>query len=318
MRFVVPAALDAERVDRVVSFLAGVPRAQAASIVDGGGVSIAGRPVVSRSRRVVTGEVVEIVLPEPPPGLLPDPTVAVDVVFADDTVFVVDKPAGLVVHPGAGNRGGTLVNGLLARFPDLGAHRWPDADRPGIVHRLDKGTSGLLMVARTPAALESLTAQLAARTVERSYLALVWGAVEAGAGVVDAPIARSPADPTRMSVRADGRRAVTGYEVVSRWERPQPTTLVRCRLETGRTHQIRVHLAAIGHPVVGDTRYRERRPTDVTGRGHRGQAMTASLDPGRPFLHAAVLGFAHPVSGEALRFESPLPPDLRAVLDALE
>jgi len=316
VRFVVPDALDAERVDRVVSFLAGVPRAEAAAIVDAGGVSIGGRTVLSRSRRVALGEVVEIILPDPPAGLAADPTVAVDVVFADDAVIVVDKPAGLVVHPGAGNRGGTLVNGLLARFGDLAAHPWPDADRPGIVHRLDKGTSGLLMVARTPAALMSLTAQLAAHTVERSYLALVWGAVEAAAGVVDAPIARSPTDPTRMSVRAEGRRAVTGYEVVSRWEHPQPATLLRCRLETGRTHQIRVHLAAIGHPVVGDTRYHERRRTEVIGRGRRGLAMDAGVDPGRPVLHAAVLGFAHPVSGAPLRFESPLPAELRAVLDA--
>jgi 23S rRNA pseudouridine1911/1915/1917 synthase len=222
--------------------------------------------------------------------------VDVPVVAADEAVIVVDKPAGLVVHPGAGHRGGTMVHGLLARFPELAGVGQPD--RPGIVHRLDAGTSGLLMVARTPAAYDSLVAQLAARTVERRYLACVWGAVASDSGVVDAPIGRSGTDPTAMAVVAEGRPARTGYEVLARFDHPVVATLLECRLETGRTHQARVHLAAIGHPLVGDARYGGQR---------------ASLPADRPFLHAHRLGFDHPVSGRRCRYESPLPPDLENV-----
>jgi len=221
---------------------------------------------------------------------------------------VVDKPAGLVVHPGAGRAAGTLVNGLLDRFPEMAAAPWPDPARPGIVHRLDKGTSGLLMVARQPAALAPLVGQLAARTVERRYVTLVWGEVADDRGVIEAPLARSGSDPTRMAVRADGRPAVTSYEVA---ERRRGVTLLRCTLQTGRTHQVRVHLAAIGHPIVGDDRYTAgtRRP----GAGSPGPVARV-LPPGRPFLHAEVLGFDHPTTGERLRFTSELPADLRRAL----
>jgi len=198
------------------------------------------------------------------------------------------------------------------------------------VHRIDKGTSGLLMVARTPAAGVALAGQLEARLVERRYLALVWGTVAPAVGVVDAPLGRSAADPTKVTVKADGRRAVTRYETVQHWSEPQPTTLLRCTLETGRTHQIRVHLAAIGHPVVGDDRYLSsgpRRPAPALeigpdgahrARNHkRGAVVAPGLAPGRPFLHAALLGFTHPSRGEPLRFESPLPADLMATLGQL-
>jgi len=215
-------------------------------------------------------------------------------------VIVVDKPAGVVVHPGAGQRSGTLVQGLLARFPELADVG--DPARPGIVHRLDKGTSGLLVVARTPPAHASLVAQLASRAVDRRYLALVWGRMEAGRGVVDGPVGRSSADPTRMAVSARGRPARTRYEVVQRFREPIELTLVECRLETGRTHQIRVHLAAIEHPVVGDARY---------GRGRPPFAMS------RPFLHAARLAFDHPADGRRCQFHSPLPADLESIREAL-
>src|SRR5439155_23772111 len=170
---------------------------------------------------------------------------------------VVDKPPDLVVHPGAGNAAGTMVAGLLARFPELAGVG--EADRPGVVHRLDKGTSGLLVVARTPAAYESLVGQLSSRSVERRYRTLVWGWPEPTTGLVDAPIGRSRRDPTRMAVAAGGREARTGYETERRYHEPVEAALLECRLETGRTHQIRVHLAAIGHPVVGDARYRGAR-----------------------------------------------------------
>jgi 23S rRNA pseudouridine1911/1915/1917 synthase len=176
-----------------------------------------------------------------------------------------------------------------------------DPARPGIVHRLDRGTSGLLVVARSPRAYASLTDQLARRRVERRYLALVRGHMPAPAGVIDAPVGRSARDRTRMAVAAGGRSARTRYEVVAAFDEPEPLSLVACRLETGRTHQIRVHLAAVGHPVVGDDRYGGRR--------------LLGLD--RPFLHAAELAFTHPATGEQVRFSSPLPPDLQAVLDRL-
>jgi 23S rRNA pseudouridine1911/1915/1917 synthase len=272
-----------------------------AALVAGGRVCIGGRPVTTKSRRVAEGDVLAVDVPESVAvDVVADPSVDVAVVFADEHVVVVDKPPGLVVHPGAGNATGTLVQGLLARFPDL-AGVGDDPGRPGIVHRLDQGTSGLLVVARTQPAYESLVEQLQSRTVERRYLALVVGHVESSAGVVDAPIGRSGNDPTRMAVRADGREARTQYEVEQRFDEPGPCTLVVCRLETGRTHQIRVHLAAIGHPVVGDPRYGSSR----------------GLQSPRPFLHAFRLALDHPATGERVSWSSPLPPDLEAVRAAL-
>jgi 23S rRNA pseudouridine1911/1915/1917 synthase len=224
----------------------------------------------------------------------------VPVVYTDDQVIVVDKPAGQVVHPGAGQTAGTLVNGLLALFPEIASVGSPE--RPGIVHRLDKGTSGLLVVARTPSAYDALVGQLAERTVERRYLALVWGRFDSAAGAVDAPVGRGFANPTRMAVSASGRPARTSYRVLQLFTQPANATLVACKLETGRTHQVRVHLAAIGHPVVGDDRYGGARP---------------SIDPVRPFLHATQLGFDHPATGERLRFTSALPRELEKVLGSL-
>ncbi len=307
MRVVVTSALDGERIDRLVALVAGVARAEASTLVESGAVTSGGQPLTARSHRVREGDELEILLPErvAAPALEPDASVDVSVVFVDAHVIVVDKPAGLVVHPGSGNRSGTLVQGLLARYPDLAEPVWPDPSRPGVVHRLDKGTSGLLVVARTAEALASLAGQLKARTVERRYLALVWGLVESDAGVVDAPLGRSVRDPMRMAVRADGRRAVTRYEVVHRYHHPSAATLVGCHLETGRTHQIRVHLAAIGHPVAGDERYRG------------GGVRAGSLHLARPFLHAERLGFDHPATGESMSFSSPLPDDLARVLDGL-
>lgn len=306
MRAAVPGALHGERVDRAVAVLTGLPRSEVAALVAAGAVSVAGRPVSSRSRRVAEGEELEIAVPEEagavPPGPEADSSVDVVVVHADDDLIVVDKPAGLVVHAGAGHQSGTLVHGLLALFPDLAVIGVGEAARPGIVHRLDKGTSGLLVVARRAAAYHDLVEQLRQRAVERVYLTLVWGSVEAPAGLIDAPVGRGVRDPTRMAVAAGGKEARTRYRVESRFGEPAPVSLLECRLETGRTHQVRVHLAAIGHPVVGDTRYRGVRP---------------QLELARPFLHATRLGFDHPTSGERLSFSSPLPPDLQALLTRL-
>jgi 23S rRNA pseudouridine1911/1915/1917 synthase len=297
----VPAALGGERVDRIVSLLAGVSRKEAASLVAAGGVHLDGVVVATGKQRVEAGQRITIdpdVVPDRAPPT-PEPSVDVPVVHVDDAVIVVDKPAGLVVHPAPGHRGGTLVNGLLARFPELAGVGEPD--RPGIVHRLDAGTSGLMVVARTDAAYAQLVADLAARRVEREYEALVWSWPEQAAGIIDAPIGRDPRDPLRMAVTVDGRPARTHFSVVERYVRPSELALLHCRLETGRTHQIRVHLSAVGHPVVGDGPYQGVRP---------------SLRCPRPFLHAARLSFTHPVTGAALAFTSALPADLAEVLAA--
>ncbi|MEA3019839.1 MAG: rRNA synthase [Actinomycetota bacterium] len=302
MNETVPAALAGERIDRVVAMLTGLTRAQVADLVDDGAVRIGDRVVVKPSTRVDEGDVVDITLPAvlEAPALEPEGEIDVPIVFADDDVIVVDKPADLVVHPGAGNDRGTMAAGLLARYPeivDVG-----DAERPGIVHRLDKGTSGLLVVARTQRAYESLVAQLGARTVDRRYTALVWGHPDPPTGLVDAPIGRSRKDPTRMTITAEGREARTGYELRHRYTQPVEVALLECKLETGRTHQIRVHLAAIGHPIVGDPRYRGAR---------------TKFPMTRPFLHAQRLAFDHPVTGERVSFDAPLPPDLDATLARL-
>ncbi|MGD9798801.1 MAG: pseudouridine synthase, partial [Acidimicrobiia bacterium] len=215
MRVVVPAALAGERVDRAVAMLTGLPRSEVAELVAGGAVQLRGRLVTSRSVRLAEGDELDVEVPPldaAGPGLVAEPGVVVPVVHADDDVIVVDKPPELVVHPGAGNLAGTLVAGLLASFPDIAGVG--EADRPGIVHRLDKGTSGLLVVARNQAAYLSLVAQLGARTVERRYAALVWGVPDPPSGMVDAPIGRSKRGPTRMAVSAAGREARSRYEVV--------------------------------------------------------------------------------------------------------
>jgi len=297
----VPASLAGERVDRAVALLTGWSRREVQDLLAEQAILVDGERV-AKSHRLEEGEVIGLLGAPPAPGVpAPDPSVPVVVRHEDDDVVVVAKPPGLVVHPGAGHPDGTLVNGLLARYPEVA--EVGDPQRPGIVHRLDRDTSGLLVVARTPDAYEALVEALAEHRVARDYLALVWGHLDAPRGVIDAPIGRSVRRPTRMAVREGGRRARTSYEVREAFADPA-VSFVSCALETGRTHQIRVHLQAIGHPVVGDPVYGGHRPG-------------SPLAPARPFLHAAALAFAHPRTGAPVRLEEPLPADLTEVLAAL-
>lgn len=297
----VPPALAGQRVDRVVAMITGLPRSEVSALVEAGAVVVDGRPVSSRSRKLDEGEVIEVALtPAESSAPVADSSIPLSVVFEDEWLAVVDKQAGLVVHPGAGNADHTLVNVILARWP--GAAAAGDPSRPGIVHRLDKGTSGLMVIALQPASYESLVAMMAARDVARRYLALVQGEVEGTRGVVDAPVGRSARQPTRMAVSAAGREARTRYEVLERLA--GPTTLVECSLETGRTHQIRVHMAAIGHPLVGDPRYGSR-------------SIVSPVQHPRPFLHAHQLELRHPMTGEDHQWRSALPEDLGALLEEL-
>lgn len=302
MKEAVPTSLEGERVDRAVSVMTGLSRVVVARMVERGAIRIDGKPAKSRGQKLVEGQLLEFDLPEPEDGQ-PEAESGIDftVIYEDDALIVVDKPAGLVVHPGNGHRSGTLVNALLERFSDLAETRPGDPQRPGIVHRLDAGTSGLLVVARTQDAYESLVSAMKDRQVERRYLALAWGDVQPDRGVIDAPIGRSDGDRTKMAVSARGRTARTRYEVLERRSDPE-LSLVAAQLETGRTHQIRVHLAAIGHPIVGDRRYR---------------GMRQGIEMARPFLHARSLRLAHPVTGSELFFESPVPDDLCKVLKRL-
>ena len=298
---VVPAALDGQRLDRIVALIADVSRADAAALLAAGGASVDGVVARSGKVRLTEGKRIEI-----DPTLLPtvelplaDPTVTFGIVHVDDDVIVIDKPAGLVVHPGAGNASGTLVNGLLAQFPELADVG--EEHRPGIVHRLDAGSSGLLVIARTQDAADALIEQFADHSATRRYDALVWGVPDAPHGIIDAPIGRDRGDPLKMAVVANGRFARTDYQVLGSYSAPAVVSRLECRLETGRTHQIRVHLASIGHPLVGDPTYAQRRPM---------------LGLTRPFLHAAELAFDHPATGRRVTFHSPLAADLEAWLAA--
>ena len=304
----IPAALAGERLDRAVALLTGRPRSDAGRLIDAGGVTVGGVAVTHRSHRLKEGDRLGIAIEQLPPATREaEPAqpgeVSFDVVFEDDDLIVVNKPVGLVTHPGAGVHSGTLVGGLLARYPELA--RLPEQgcgspERPGIVHRLDKDTSGLLVVARSPLGFSSLTDQLAARTAKRTYRALVLGSVRAAQGVVDAPIGRSPRYPTGMAVSGAGREARTSYRVLRRFTSPIDATELELQLDTGRTHQIRVHLAAIGHPVLGDGRYG----------GAKGSSGVR-----RMMLHAFRLGLLAPATGEPLQFEAPLPDDYLAALE---
>jgi 23S rRNA pseudouridine1911/1915/1917 synthase len=298
-----------ERLDRwLARSMPETSRARLQAIIAGGGVLVDGR-AARPSLRLKAGQAVSVRLPAPQAAVPLPEEIPIAVVHEDRHLLVVDKPAGLVVHPGAGRATGTLVNALLHRVRDLSGIG--GVLRPGIVHRLDRGTSGLLVVAKDDASHLALSRQFAGRSVEKEYLAVVLGVPRAAEGTIDAPIGRDPVHRRRMSVRAPrGRPARSTYRVV---EALDGAALLRVRIATGRTHQIRVHLAALGHPVAGDPTYGgRRRPAS-----RRPEARAALEGLTRPALHAARLAFTHPFTAERLSFESPLPPDLQALIAAL-
>ena len=299
MRVVVSADFDGVRDDRAVAAVCDVSGSASKRAMEAGDVTRADEPL-RPSDAVAAGDELLVTIETPTDDVEADDTVDFEIAFEDDQILVVDKPAGLVVHPGAGTADGTLVNGLLARYPwaaELGVeHRW------GIVHRLDRDTSGLLMVAKTVDSHRYLQDALRERAVSRRYRALAAGAFTSITGTIEAPIGRDPSNPTRMAVTSAGRPARTHYRVVAAWDEPQ-VTLLAVELETGRTHQIRVHLQAIDHPIVGDPVYRPQHPV--------------SVDVGRTWLHATELVFPHPAGSGSVTVASALPSDLLASLDRL-
>ena len=310
------------RLDRFLALkISDLSRTRLKQLILNDRVRVDGRTISDPEYRVKPAERVEVSVPPPVPAKPAAEKIPLDIVYEDDALIVVNKPAGLVVHPAAGNRTGTLVNALIAHcgtsLSGIGGEK-----RPGIVHRLDKDTSGLLVVAKTDRAHRALAAQFAdhgrSGPLERGYLALVWGAPDPREGTIDKPIGRDPKSRVKMAVRANGRRAVTHYKTraVYRDGKGKPiASLMECRLETGRTHQIRVHLAKIGHPLLGDYIY---------GAGFRTRASLLSTkarraldDFKRQALHAYLLGFRHPANSKTLRFERNPPADFATLLKAL-
>ncbi len=280
-----------ERLDKYVAEQCQISRSYAQKLIEAGLVAVNGR-AAKASQKLNSGDRIAVSVPPASPISLAPEDIPLKVVYEDKDLIVVDKPAGLLVHPAAGQHTGTLVNAILARCPDLGEIN--GSVRPGIVHRLDKDTSGLMMVAKNEAAQRSLSRQIKQRSIKKGYLALVIGYLTPEHGAIDAPIGRHPKDRKRMAVVSGGREARTDYKVVKYFD---DYTLVKAMPETGRTHQIRVHFAAIGHPIFGDHIYGKKSPL-----------------LGRQFLHAHRLGFKLPSSGEFVEFSSELPPDLEAVL----
>jgi 23S rRNA pseudouridine1911/1915/1917 synthase len=295
----IPPEATRQRVDRFVADRTGLSRTFVQRLIGGGHLTLDG-VVVRASSSLQAGGVLHLEVPAVAEASLEAEDIPLSVVYEDDDLIVIDKPAGLVVHPAPGHASGTLVNALLHHVEELPGIA--GVARPGLVHRLDKDTSGLLVVAKGDLAQSSLMAQLKARRVKKTYLALVQGSVAAEVGRIEAPIGRDPGERRRMAVVAGGRAATTGYRVRERFS---GWTLLELDLVTGRTHQIRVHLTEIGHPIAGD-------PTYGNGTSRRGPAGTTRL-----FLHAWRIAFAHPRDGRLMRFEAELPPDLRAPLDAL-
>lgn len=298
-----PAALDGERVDRIVSLIADISRSEASQLIADGGAQVDGVVTLSGKSRLKEGQTVVVDLDKipvaEPPG--PDTSVALHIVYVDDDIIVINKSAGLVVHPASSHGTGTVVNGILALYPEV-QHVGQPA-RPGIVHRLDSGTTGLMVIARSQRAYDALVEALSDHEVGREYLALAWGHFDSPTAVVDASIGRHPRDPMKMAVVNNGKWARTHLEVLEQFNVPADLSLVQCTLETGRTHQIRVHLASVKHPVVGDSMY-----------GGAKSALVAK----RPMLHAARLTLIHPGTGEEMSWEAPLPDDFRAVLAKCE
>jgi 23S rRNA pseudouridine1911/1915/1917 synthase len=325
---------DGERLDRVLArHVAELSRSRLKVLIETGAVALDGGTIRDPNHRVNSGDAIRVAVPPPEPAKPAPEPLPLTVVYEDDAIIVIDKPKNLVVHPATGHPSGTLVNALIAHCGDslsgIGGER-----RPGIVHRLDKDTSGLMVVAKTDRAHQRLAAQFASHgrdggEFERGYLAFVWGAPERPHGTIDRPIDRSPHSRDRMAVREGGREAITHWQVLERYGgKPaaragghsgaagQPVaSLLLCRLETGRTHQIRVHLAAIGHPLLGDETYGSGFRTKAALLPPEAQAALRTL--GRQALHAHILSVAHPTSGEIIRFRSELPADLVRLRTAL-
>ncbi len=307
---VVPAGKKKERLDLFLTHhVENATRTKVQAAIRAGYVLVDG--VVARSSHpVAPGEVIHITLPRtPPPDVLPEPIPLV-IVYEDDHLLVVNKPAGMVTHPAYGNYTGTLVNALLHHCASLSAVN--DVTRPGIVHRLDKDTSGLMVVAKTDQAHAHLARQFARRTIRREYQAIVWGTFAAATGIIEANLGRSKSDRKKMAVVQEGKRAVTEYTVLERFPY---LSLVRLRLQTGRTHQIRVHLAHVQHPVFGDPTYNGRRILYGPGSARQKAEVQALLEIlTRQALHARTIGFRHPATGADVLFESSLPEDMTRVL----
>jgi 23S rRNA pseudouridine1911/1915/1917 synthase len=309
LTFHVPSEGQGERLDRYLALSApGLTRARIKTLIDEGGARVDGAEAKA-SRKLKAGQQVTLEVPDPAPlDLVPDPGVQFRILYQDPHLVVIDKPAGLVVHPAAGHATGTLVQGLLAACPDL--EGVGGVIRPGIVHRLDKDTSGVMVAAKTDAAHQALVVAFKERRIQKIYLALCQGRPPRIRGEIDAPIGRHPARRKEMSVHSrSGRPALTGYEMLA--ELGLGVTVMRLTLGTGRTHQIRVHLAFLGCPVVGDSVY---------GRGLGPLKHRTDLKPylGRQMLHAFRLGFDHPVTGAPLLFEAPIPEDMCRVAAALD
>ena len=298
-------------------------RARIKTLIDQGQVSrlVDDAPslIIDASYRVKEGECFTLNVPAPTPARPVAQSIPLDVVYEDAELIVIMKPPGLVVHPAAGNHDNTLVNALIAHCGDslsgIGGEK-----RPGIVHRLDKDTSGLMVVAKTDRAHRSLSEQFAAHgrdgRLTRAYTALVWGAPRPHVGTIDANIVRSSHNRTKMATaKTSGRTAITHYKVLESYGTPIEVTLVECRLETGRTHQIRVHMTAIGHPLLGDQTYGTGQRTRKAKIPEAAQAALERLN--RQALHAHHLGFEHPVTGEEMSFDAPLPADMQALVDRL-
>jgi 23S rRNA pseudouridine1911/1915/1917 synthase len=291
---------DGERLDVWLASRAEISRSRVQKLVADGLVLVDGRPA-KKNHMMASGENVEWDVPEPEPEDIIPEDIPLDVLYEDDDILVIDKPAQLVMYPGPGHPSGTLMNALLARYPDI--EGVGGRGRPGVFHRLDRGTSGLVAVARSQRAYEAMVLQMQEREVDRVYTALVSGPISAQAGTIDAPMGRSRSNRKRMAVDPyAGRKAVSRFEVLERFG--DEFTLVEVSLETGRTHQIRVHFSHIGHPVACDPEY------------SRGKACRR-LGLERQFLHARSLSFAHPVTGEPMSFSSELPGDLQGALDHL-
>ncbi len=295
---------EGERLDRAIAMhIADVSRSYAAMLIESGMVTVNGILVSKTSHRLKAGDLVNVEIPAPQPSGLFAEEIPLKVVYEDADLLVVDKPAGMVVHPAPGHGSGTLVNALLAHVPGIELDMGDEA-RPGIVHRLDRDTSGLIVVAKRRSAHENLSRQMASRTMLKEYVALVAGTPRPPQGIIDAPIARDPRDRKRMAIVPGGRHARTRYTTERDLGR---STLIRATLETGRTHQIRVHMASTGHPILGDPVYGKRTLNDA-----------AALGLKRQFLHAQRLGFTLPSTGEWREFTSDLPEDLQGVLEKLE